>query len=139
MKTVTFFRDHERRIKADAELPDEARVVFAGLELFEKRLRSRVRDRSQILDQLRVCHTESRVGESDGFARVVGRDADLEREFGRDDFGAGSLEKLQLLRRVRGVRDEFADKDFLVRVKRVNDQIEQLRDLGLEGVFFDSG
>ena len=34
---------------------------------------------------------------------------------------------------------QFADEDFLVGIKRVNDEIEQLRDFGLESMFFGRG
>ena len=39
---------------------------------------------------------------------------------------------------VRRIRDQLADEDLFVRVERMNDDLEQLRDLGLEGVFFGS-
>ena len=42
----------------------------------------------------------------------------------------------KLLHRVGGIRNQLAEEDLLVGVKRVNDQIEQLLDLGLKGVFF---
>ena len=75
MKTVTFSADHEGRVKADAELPDEVRVALARLELLEKCLRAGVRDRAEIFDQLRVRHAEAGVGEGDRLRRVVRRDA----------------------------------------------------------------
>ena len=49
---------------------------------------------------------------------------------------AGCLEKLQLLGGIRGIGDQLADEDFLIGVKRVGDDLEQLPDLGLKSVFF---
>ena len=51
----------------------------------------------------------------------------------------GELGVAQFFERVRGVGDEFADEDFLLRVERVDDDIEQLLDLGLELEFLRSG
>jgi hypothetical protein len=40
----------------------------------------------------------------------------------------------QLVAGVRGVRDQLAQEDLLVRVQRVGDEVQDLLDLGLEGV-----
>ena len=45
----------------------------------------------------------------------------------------------QLLERVGGVGNQFADEDFLLGVERMNDDIEELLDLGLELEFLRSG
>ena len=134
-----FFRDHEGRIKADAKLPDEVRVVLARLELLEKRLRPGVRDRAEILDQLGLRHADAGVREGDRFRLVVGGDGDLQRQLGLEDLGAGGLEELELLRGVGGIGDQLADEDFLIGVEGVGDDLEQLPDLRLERVFFRGG
>ena len=38
----------------------------------------------------------------------------------------------QLVAGVRGVRDQLAQEDFLVRVQRMRDEVQDLLDLGLE-------
>ena len=92
------FRDHERRIKADAKLPDEIRVVLVRLQLLEKGPRAGVRDRPEIFDQFRVRHPDARIGEGDRLRLVIRRDADPQRAIRLEDLRAGSLEKLQFLR-----------------------------------------
>jgi hypothetical protein len=41
-------------------------------------------------------------------------------------------EVAQLVKRIGRVRDELAAEEFWVRVERVNDQLQELGDLGLE-------
>ena len=45
----------------------------------------------------------------------------------------------QLVEGVRRVRHELAKEDLLVRVERVNDDVEELAGLGLEGQGFGGG
>ena len=50
--------------------------------------------------------------------------------------GLGQRAEAQLVERVGGVRDQLAEEDLLVRVERVDDEAEDLGDLGLELVGF---
>ena len=47
-----------------------------------------------------------------------------------------SLREAQLLAGVGRVRDQLAHEDLFVRVKRMDDDIQQLLDLGLKMMFF---
>jgi hypothetical protein len=49
------------------------------------------------------------------------------------------LEELEFLAGVGRVGDQLADEDLFVGVKGMDNEIEQLRDFGLESVFFDRG
>ena len=102
-----FIRHHERRVKAHAKLPDERRIHRPTLrlraELLEERLRSRVRDRPEILDQLPVRHAQPRIRESDRLRRVIRRDGHLQRRIRLGDFLPARFQKSQLLARVRRI------------------------------------
>src|SRR5207249_2634907 len=50
--------------------------------------------------------------------------------------GSGSLGEAEFFTGVSGVGDQLADEDLLIRVERVNDNIEQLLDLSLKVMFF---
>jgi hypothetical protein len=49
--------------------------------------------------------------------------------------GVGQRLEAQLVAGVGGVGDQLAQEDFLVGVQRMRDQVQQLGDFGLEGVF----
>ena len=128
-----------RFARPSRRIADERRIHRPALglrfELIQKRLRSGVRDRAEIFDQLAVCHADAGIGKSDRLRRVIRRDGHLQRRIRLRDFRAARLQKSQLLTRIRRVRDQLADEDLLVRVKRVDNEIEELRDLGLEFMF----
>ena len=128
---------HERRIKPDAKLPDQPRVrpLILG-QLLHERLRARVRDGAEILDQLRVRHPHARVGERDRARLVIRGEGNRRGRVRLLDRRARSLREPQLLARVRAVGNQLANEDFFVRVQRVNDDVQQLLNLGLEVMFF---
>lgn len=45
----------------------------------------------------------------------------------------------QLLQRIRTVRKQFSEKDVLVRIDRVDDDVPEFGDVGLVAVRFDVG
>ena len=73
----------------------------------------------------------------------VGGDADLQLGLGIEDILLRELREAHLLHRVGRVGDELTQEDLAVGVERVDDDIEDLFDFGLEfvglahdGVFF---
>jgi hypothetical protein len=132
--------DHERGIETHAELPDEIGVLLSALtEGFQELLRAGMRDRAEVLHELVARHADAEVLNRNGLRLVVGRDVDLELETVVEDLLFRELGVAQLLERVGGVGHQLADEDFLLRVERVDDDIEQLLDLGLELEFLRSG
>jgi hypothetical protein len=126
-------RDHERGIEADAELADEVGVLLVALaQSLEEGLRAGVGDRAQVLHELLARHADAEILDRDGLRLVVGADIDLELELVVEELLFGDLGVTELFERVGGVRHQLADEDFLLRVERVDDDIEQLLDLGLE-------
>ena len=62
---------------------------------------------------------------------AVGLDADV-RLAARRQVGAGQPLEAELVDRVGRVRDQLAQEDVLVGVERMDHEVEQLLDLGLE-------
>jgi hypothetical protein len=98
-----------------------------------------VRDRTQVLHQLFARHPDAKILNRDALRFVVGGDIDLERKIIVVNVLLGQLQMPEFFERVGGVRDQFTDEDFLLRVERVNDDIEQLLDFGLKLEFLRSG
>ena len=129
---------HEGRVEADAELADEAGVgvVALLLEGVQEGLGAGMGNGAEVLDQLGAAHADAVVLEGDGASLVVGGDVDLEREIGVEDVLLDELEVAELLEGVARVGDQLADEDLAVGVERVDDEIEELLNFGLEDVFF---
>ena len=98
-----------------------------------------VGDGAEVLDELVARHADAGVLNRDGLGLVVGGDGDFEFGGAVLDFLFGELRVAQFLEGVGGVGNELADEDFFLRVERVDDDIEQLLDLGLELEFLRSG
>jgi len=130
---VDLVGDHERGIKADAELADQ-RQVFLGvaLHLFQERACARFGDRAQILDQVRSVHADAVVGNRQRAGVLVDRKADLEGGVIGQQVGRRQRGVAQPIARVRRVRDQFAQKDVLLAVERAGDDIQQSADFSLK-------
>jgi hypothetical protein len=134
-------RDHEARVEADAELADQLRRVLGLLRVQprEELFRSRARDRAQIRLELGAVHTDPVVGHRERARLRVDLDPDLRARAGRRELGAGQRFEPQLVERVARVRDELPKEDLAVLVERVDDEAEELLDLGLEAQGLDLG
>ena len=125
--------DHERRVEPDAELPDELgrrvlalRVFERGEELFGAALG----DRADVAHDLVARHADAAVG--NGERALFGVDLDADRQLAAAQLGVGHALEAQFVERVGRVRHELAEEDVLVGVEGVDDEVEQLLDLGLE-------
>ena len=94
-------------------------------------------DGAEVLDQLVAGHADARVGDGQGAGVLVRPDLDADRRVGLvDGRSATRLEESELLAGIGRVGDEFADEDLAVGVKGMDDDIENLLDLGLERMGF---
>jgi hypothetical protein len=91
-----------------------------------------VRDRAEVLDQLGARHPDPEILDREGLRLVIRRYVDLELELVVEDGLLRQLEVPLLLQRVRRVRHQLPHEYLLLRVEGVDDDIEQLLDLGLE-------
>src|SRR5690606_2932602 len=128
-------RHHERRVEADAELADQPLrpgPVLGLLQFAQELGRTGVGDRADELPDLVVGHADAVVPHGEG----AGVPVDLELDVQVGDVDAGRLvpqgRQAQLVERVGRVGDELPEEDVLVRVDRVDHQLEQLTGLYLE-------
>ena len=128
--------DHERRIEADAELADQIGGAFLGLivgaQFLEKGAGAGAGDRAERLDELLAAHADAIVGEGQRFFVGVNGDADGEWTAAFDKLGAGERLVTQFLAGVGGVGDELANENIAVRIDRMDHQIKEARNVGLE-------
>ena len=123
----------EGGVEADAELPDEMRVLLGfPAQGLQESGRSRVRDRAQLLDDLLAAHPDAGVADGQDALVRIHRHGDL--QLGLRLQQLGRLERLesQLVIGIGGVGDELPKEDLLVAVKRVDHEVEQLLHLSLE-------
>ena len=124
--------DDESGIEADAELADELRVLRGiPAQALEKFLRAGTRDGAEIVDHLIAAHADAVVLDGQGARGGVRYQRHRER-IGAEERGIGERLEAQLLARIRGIRDQLAQKNLLVRVERMNDEPQDLLGLGLE-------
>src|SRR5262249_7613057 len=122
------------------ELPDQRQIglALAGVggrrQAAEKLLRSAVRNRPQVLDELIVSQADAVVADDEQLGLFVGFERDLEGRAVAVDF-FGELNVPELIERVGGVRDQLAERDLAVLVQRVRQDVQQLLDLGLKREF----
>ena len=139
-KDCDFLRYHERGIKSHAELADQLQVRLLLLRnLLKKRLRARMRDGAEVLDHFPVRHADACVRNRDRAGLVVGGNGDGGRDVGLMNGLAGRLAETEFLARVGCVGNQLPHEDLLVRVERVNDDIQQLLYLRLKMMRFDLG
>merc|ERR1719191_1705897 len=123
----------EGRVKADAELTDEVRVVvLLGLLQGGRELgRARVRDRAQRVQQLLARHAHPRVPDGHRLGLLIRLDLDLQVGQAFERLGIGDALEAHLVQRVAGVGHQLPQEHVLVAVQRVDDQVHQLGHLRL--------
>ena len=125
-------RHDECRIEADAELSYQlgilGRVPAQALEEFP---RAGARDGAQILDDFIPAHADTVVLDGQRARRGIRNQRDRQR-IGAQQSRIGEGLEAQLLARVRGVRNQLAQENFLVRIQRMDDQSQHLFGFGLK-------
>src|SRR5690606_21482175 len=112
---------------------DELRVLLlVARELRQELRRAGLRDRAEVLDRLVASHADAVVRNRDSVLFLVRIDRDRELAAALQQLGLRQRFETELVASIRGVRNELSKKDFLVAVKRMDHQLEQLLDLRLE-------
>ena len=119
------FRHDKTGIKTHAELPDQARILrFIAGQGLEELFRAGFGDGAQMLDHLGPRQADAVVDHGDRLQVFIEFDPDLQ-------FGLAFIKavvpqglKPQLVGRIGGVGDEFAQKDFLVAVQGMNHEAQ---------------
>ncbi len=83
-------------------------------------------------DQFLLVHADSCIGNGEGLLLLIQFQVDPRRIGNRLVRVVHQRQVAQLVERVRGVRDQFAQKNFRMRVKGMNDQLQELIDFSLE-------
>jgi len=114
-------RDHERRVEAQSEVADDRLVLVFGHEL----LGPREGDLVDVAVHLLGRHAHAAVRHGQRLPLLVRRDANCEVAQLALCF-AHRREGFELLRRIHGVRDQFAQEDFVVRIEEFLDHGEDI-------------
>ena len=123
----------ERGIEAHAELADELGVfLLVARELREELARARAGDGAQVGDGLVPRQADAVVGNGDGARRLVVGHADGQIAVAGQQLGMVDGLEAQLVAGIGCVGNQLAQEDFLVAVKRVDHQVQQLLHFGLE-------
>ena len=125
--------DDEAAVEADTELADQLRVfLLVALQCRHEFARAALGDGAEVGDRLFGTQADAVVDDRDGLRRGV--EAHPNIEIRRVFVQRRIVQRLeaQLVASVRRVGNHFAQKDFLVRVERMGDEVQDLLDLGLE-------
>ena len=120
-------------VEADAELSDEVHVA-ALLHLLEECGGTGLGDGAQVFLELRLGHAHAAIADGQHAVLLIDLDPDVEVGVvaGPENGLVGEGEESDLIEGVASVGDELAKEDVLVGVQRVDDDVHQARDLGLE-------
>ncbi len=129
---------HEGGVEADAKLADQLggiTLTARTFELFEKFSGARLCERAEVRDHIVAVHPDAVVHnrERSRFGVCDELDTQLVR---RQKLGLDHPFETHLVDGVTGVRDQFAEEHFFVGIERMDHQVEELLDLGLEFVLF---
>lgn len=80
---------------------------------------ARLRDRTEVVNQVGLGHTETSVADSEDFVLFVRGDADVELLLGIESGGIGKGCIADLIESIGAVGDQFTQEDLLVRIERV--------------------
>jgi hypothetical protein len=122
-------------VESDTELTDHRNVSTSRDGLHEC-LSTRLGDGSEIVDELGLGHTNTRVPESKGIVGLIWHDLDAEVGLGLQLLGLSDGLVAELVESVRGVGNELSQEDLLVGVESVDDQGHQLLDVSIESKDF---
>ena len=121
-------RDHERGIEAHAELTDHVDVrlvLLGGVQILLEGERAGLRDHAEIGFHLLGGHADAVVGDRERSVFLVAFDADEEISALHADILIGQRAEAELVDSVRGVGDQLAQKDLLMRVDGIDHQLQQ--------------
>merc|ERR1719324_1851569 len=124
-------------VESDTELSNHGDVGSGGEGLHEG-LGSGLRDGSEVVDEVLLGHSDSGVLNGKGVVGLVRDEADLHGLLRVKGSIVGEGLVPDLVKGIRGVGDELTKEDFLVTVKGVDNQREELVDISREGESFFS-
>ena len=133
---LNLIRHHEGAVEAHAKLTDQI-GIFPGIagELGEKILGAGAGDRAQVRDQILLIHADAGVGDGQCLVLLVELQIDARIKGKALVSLIDERQVAELVQRIGGVGDELPEEDLRMRIERVDDQLQQLVDFGLEFTF----
>ncbi len=129
--------DDKGAVETNAKLANQLGVLFLiPGQLLHEGGGAGLGNGTQMVDDLLAGHANTVVLDGQGVGLAVGADADTQLGLVFQQLRLGDGFEAQLVGRIRGVGNQFAQKDFLVRVHRVNHEVQQLLHLCLESQGF---
>ena len=127
----------EGRVETDTKLTNQVGVLLlvAG-EVLEEVGSAGLGNGAQMSDHFGTVHADAVVFQSQGLGVLVERQTDLQRITALEQFRLGQRLEAQLVSGIRGVGNQLAQEDLLVRVQGMDHQVQQLLHLGLEAQGF---
>ena len=86
-------------------------------------------------DQILLVHADAGVADGEGLVLFVQLQIDSRIEGERPVGIVGERQVAELVERIGGVGNQLAQEDFRMRIKGVDDQLQQLIDFGLKFTF----
>ena len=133
-----FISDHERRIETDAELSNQFRrkILFVFSQLLQKLLRAGTRDCTNVVLNFLRRHADTVVAYCQRLSVFIDNQLDFPlRIIAKQAFILQRVET-DAVNGVRRIGNQFPQEDLLVRIQRVNDQIQQFLNFCLELTWF---
>merc|ERR1719284_1066076 len=119
-------------MEPNAELSNHG-VVAVGTHNLHESLGAKFIYRPKIFHQLALCHTNARILDRDGRIGLVRNNLDEEIRLGLDLLWIGDGLVPDLVEGIDRIRNQLAEKDFLIGVENVDDQAHQLLNVCMEG------
>ncbi len=129
--------DHEGRIEADAELPDQVladRRIVLSPHPVEKSARAGTGDRAQRLGEIRLRHADPVVGDRQRPGGFIETDGDEKARIAGNERRIGECFIAQFLAGIGAIRDKLTKKNITFRIDRVDHQIEEPGHVGLKSM-----
>ena len=133
-----FVGDHERGIETDAELADQLRrqILFIGGQLLQELLRAGTRDRADVVLDFLRRHADAVVAHCQRLGVFVNDQFDFPLRIVAQQAFILQRVETDAVDGVRRIGNQFPQEDLLVRIQRVDDQIQQFLNFCLELTWF---
>jgi len=123
--------DQVGRVETHTELANHT-DVSAGRDGLHEGASAGLGNRTQVVDQIGLLHTDTTVDDGQGVVGAVRDDSDLEVGLTLELLGLSDRLVADLVEGIGGVGDKLSKEDLLVRVESVDDERHQLLDVGIE-------
>jgi hypothetical protein len=108
--------------------------IGTGRQGLHEGLGTRLGDRTEVVDQISLGHTNTGISDGEGTLLLVGSNSDKELLLSVEGRRIGKSLVSDLVESIGRVGNQFSKENLLVGVEGVDDEIEKLRDLGLGDV-----